>query len=86
MSAAADKVLFEVPYRGEVWRFTLSSFGGAVRLNVRAFWRAENGEWCPSARQSGKGFTMALEPMQLLGEALMTHATGNVPGGPENCS
>lgn len=62
-----DPVLFELAYKGEQWRFTLSSYGGGPRrLNVRAFWQNPTGEWCPSR----KGFTMPLEAMQGLGEAL----------------
>jgi hypothetical protein len=65
-----DKVLFAWPYRGELWRFTRSSYGGTPHLNVRAFWQSDDGEWRPCSGRSGKGFTMPLEVVQRLGEAL----------------
>lgn len=85
MSDEPDVALFELAYRGERWRFTLSTFGGGERrMNCRAFWQAETGEWRPCSRSSGKGFTMPIERARELGEALAAlpppERAGGAPG------
>jgi hypothetical protein len=83
MSGDGDKVLGEVSYRGERWRFTLSRYSGSPRLNVRAFWQAEDGAWRPCSGRSGKGFTMAPEAMDaIVGEWRAVRRSISASGAP----
>lgn len=79
----SEPVLFELAYRGERWRFAVSTYrGGEPRLNCRAFFQTEAGEWWPCSGKSGKGFTMPLERARELGEALMQLPALERAGGP----
>lgn len=83
MSGGGDKVLGEVSYRGERWRFTLSRYSGALRLNAWAFWQTDDGEWRPCSSRSGKGFTMAPEAMDaLVREWMAARASIDASGAP----
>ena len=82
MSNEPAPPLFELAYRGERWRFTVSSYGGGEpRLNCRAFYQAECGEWRPCSSRSGKGFTMPLERAGELGETLTQLSRSKCAGG-----
>ena len=82
MSEEPGTPLFELAYRGERWRFTVSSYrGGEPRLNCRAFYQTECGEWRPCSSRSGKGFTMPLERAGELGEALASLSRSERAGG-----
>lgn len=61
MSQDTERPIFELVYRGERWRFALSTYGSEPRLSCRAFFQVESGEWRPCSSRSGKGFTMPLE-------------------------
>jgi hypothetical protein len=70
MTTETESPVFEVTYRGERWRFAVSTYGSEPRLNCRAFFQLENGEWRPCSSRSGKGFTMPLQRARELGTAL----------------
>lgn len=41
-------VIAEIPKRpGEVWRFSVEEFNGNTRVNIRAWWQDDFGEWKP---------------------------------------
>ena len=61
MTQPSDRLLFEQSYRGERWRFQLSSYGGRLRLNCRVCYQAAEGDWRPCGKSSGKGSTLPLE-------------------------
>lgn len=72
MTQPGDRLIFEHSYRGERWRFQLSSYGGRLRLNCRAFYQAAEGDWRPCGKSSGKGFTLPLERAEELALALQS--------------
>lgn len=42
-------VIAEIPKRpGEVWRISVEEFQGQTRVNVRAWWQDDFGDWKPS--------------------------------------
>lgn len=42
-------VIAEIPKRpGEVWRVSIEEFHGQKRVNIRAWWQDDFGEWRPS--------------------------------------
>ena len=88
MSGETETPVFELTYRGERWRFAVSTYGSEPRLNCRAFFQLENGEWRPCSSRSGKGFTMPLERARELGTALaglpQPQGAGVAPGATQS--
>ena len=80
-----EQLLFAHRYREEEWRFCRSTYTGSARLSVRAFYQTDEGEWRPTGRAQGKGFTMPLEAAVELGRALVgldpAHEAEGNPGG-----
>jgi hypothetical protein len=81
LAAETEQLLFAHRYRDEEWRFCRSTYTGSARLSVRAFYEAEEGEWRPTGRAQGKGFTMPLEAAVELGRALVGLDPAQEPEG-----
>ena len=69
-------ILFEQPYRGDVWRLEIASHEGRTFGNWRKWYR--EGDTLKPTRQ---GVTIPLECLCELHAALTAHFAGEAPGG-----
>ena len=69
-------ILFEQPYRGDVWRLEIASHEGRTFVNWRKWYR--EGDTLKPTRQ---GVTIPLERLGELHAALTAHFAGEAPGG-----
>ena len=69
-------ILFEQPYRGDVWRLEITSHDGRTFGNWRKWYWA--GDTLKPTRQ---GVTIPLERLSELQAALTAHFAGEAPGG-----
>ena len=72
----SGQVLFEVRHRGNVWRMEIADYQGRTFFNCRK-WFPKEGELRPSK----EGFTMPLERLHDLREALKTYLGEDDPDG-----
>ena len=70
-------VLFEQPYRGDVWRLEVASHDGRTFGNWRKWYR--EGDTLKPTRQ---GVTIPLERLSELYAALGAQLAGDAPDGP----
>ena len=69
-------ILFEQPYRGDVWRLEIASHDGRTFGNWRKWYR--EGDTLKPTRQ---GVTIPLERLSELHAALTAHLAGKAPDG-----
>ena len=72
-----EAILFEQPYRGDVWRLEIANHDGRTFGNWRKWYR--EGDTLKPTRQ---GVTIPLERLSELHEALTAHLAGEAPQGP----
>lgn len=74
-------ILFEVPYRGDIWRLQVTTHNGRTFGNWRKWFR--DGETLKPTRQ---GVTIPLERLSELEQALTAWRNGATPDGPPSGS
>lgn len=67
-------ILFEQPYRGDVWRLEVTSYDGRMFLNWRKWYRCGD-----TLKPSREGVTIPLERLTELAAALDGYLTLNAP-------
>ena len=69
-------ILFDQPYRGDVWRLEVASHGGRTFLNWRKWYRDDD-----TLKPSREGVTIPLERLPELAASLDAYLTLIAPDG-----